>query len=64
MIWTLGGIARELGVGGHRIRYAERTGKLPPPQRDWKGDRLYSEQDLERMRRIFEEMDQRKGVAR
>jgi DNA-binding transcriptional MerR regulator len=34
------------GLTAHTLRYYERAGLLPPPERGWNGHRRYSEQDL------------------
>jgi MerR family transcriptional regulator, heat shock protein HspR len=53
---TVAVVAREVGVSPTTLRNWERRG-LISPSRDWRGGRVYSEQDLERLRHLA-------GVAR
>ena len=45
--------ARELGCSEAFLREAEKKGKLPRAQRDLNGWRVYTEEDLERLREIL-----------
>lgn len=49
---TIGAIAREAGVGIDTIRYYERAGLLPAPQRRASGYRDYGADTVERLRFI------------
>lgn len=49
---TISQIASEVGVRTDTIRYYERVGLLPAPERSANGYRSYSESDLERLRFI------------
>lgn len=55
--WTIAGLAREGGVGVETIRFYQRRGLLPTPER-WsreglgKGIRRYDDDDLRRLRFI------------
>lgn len=47
---TIGRFARRAGLNPKTIRYYEEIGLLPPPQRNELGYRLYSDEDLPRLR--------------
>ncbi|HEX7326844.1 MAG TPA: heavy metal-responsive transcriptional regulator [Rhodanobacteraceae bacterium] len=47
---TIGAVARRTGVGIDTIRYYEREGLLPPPQRRVSGYRDYGADAVERLR--------------
>ncbi len=49
---TIGQVAERLGLNPRTIRYYERIGLLPEPQRTEAGYRLYEEDDEERLRFI------------
>jgi hypothetical protein len=49
---TMEQLAREIGVGYWRIRYAHRTGKLPEPKRV-AGARVYDAEQAQRVREHF-----------
>lgn len=49
---TIGKLAREAGVGIDTVRFYEREGLLPRPQRTASGYRLYAPADAERVRFI------------
>ncbi len=49
---TVGGIAREAGVGIDTVRYYERIGLMPPPSRSPSGYRQYRRADVERLKFI------------
>ena len=49
---TIGVLARESGVNLETIRFYERSGLLPEPQRSPSGYRHYQEQDVRRLRFI------------
>ncbi len=50
--FTVGKLAKEAGVNVETVRYYERTGVLPKPERKASGYRLYSEEDVKRIRFI------------
>ena len=49
---TIGEAAVELGVSANWLRFAERLGSIPVARRNAKGWRVYSGEDLERLRRL------------
>jgi DNA-binding transcriptional MerR regulator len=49
-IYTLGEVARHVGVHSHTIALAEKEGRLPAARRDELGHRIYDDRDLERLR--------------
>ena len=49
---TIGALARDSGVNLETIRFYERSGLLPEPQRSPSGYRHYQEQDVRRLRFI------------
>lgn len=49
---TISRLARDAGVGIDTVRYYERNGLLPEPQRRASGYRIYREEDLKRLRFI------------
>lgn len=49
---TIGGLAERLGINPRTIRYYERIGLLPEPQRTGAGYRLYGTEDEHRLRFI------------
>ena len=48
----VGEVARAAGVGVESLRYYERRGLLPPPDRTLGGQRVYTETDVTRLRVI------------
>lgn len=48
----IGDISRELGINPQTLYFYERIGLIPAPQRTEAGYRLFSQQDLERLRFI------------
>lgn len=58
---TIGGLAKRLDVNPRTIRYYERVGVLPEPERSHRGYRLYSEKDEARIR--FIKSAQRVGLT-
>ena len=46
-------VARELACSERFLREAEKRGKLPKARRDLNGWRVYTEDDLERLREIL-----------
>lgn len=52
MALTISKLAAEVGVSTDTIRYYERSGLLPPAQRDPNGYRLYEAQEADRLRFI------------
>lgn len=58
--WTIGQLAGRLGLNPRTIRYYERIGLLPEPERTHAGYRLYTSADEERLR--FIKSAQRMGL--
>jgi DNA-binding transcriptional MerR regulator len=52
MYWSIGEVADELGVKASLLRYWEREFGTLRPKRTNKGDRLYTKDDIEQLRRI------------
>ncbi len=52
MVATISQVASEVGVRPDTIRYYERVGLLPSPDRSPNGYRAYGEEDVERLRFI------------
>ena len=52
MSMTIGDLATETGVKPRTIRFYEKKGLLPPPQRSESGYRLYAEEDIKRLHLI------------
>jgi DNA-binding transcriptional MerR regulator len=50
--WTIGKAARQAGVGIDTVRFYERSGLLPAARRTAGGYRLYSRDDVDRLRFI------------
>jgi DNA-binding transcriptional MerR regulator len=48
----IGEAAEELNVTTHWLRLGEATGSLPPARRSVGGHRLYTKQDVERLRSL------------
>jgi DNA-binding transcriptional MerR regulator len=58
---TIGQLARRLDLNPRTIRYYERVGVLPEPERTGSGYRLYTHEDEERLR--FVKSAQRVGLT-
>ncbi len=52
MYWPIGEVAQELGVNTSLLRYWEKEFGTLRPKRTNKGDRLYTKDDIEQLRRI------------
>ncbi len=52
MMMTIGDLATETGVKPRTIRFYEKKGLLPRPQRSESGYRLYAEEDIKRLHLI------------
>ncbi len=52
MYWSIGEVADELGVNTSLLRYWEKEFGTLRPKRTNKGDRLYTKDDVEQLRRI------------
>jgi hypothetical protein len=50
-------------ISYHRIVAALRTGKLAPPRKDSSGDYVWSDADVERLKKVLAETSQRTGKA-
>jgi DNA-binding transcriptional MerR regulator len=46
-------VAKETGLTKRTIRYYEQIGLIEPPERSEKGIRLYTEQDIERLKKVI-----------
>lgn len=51
---TITQVAEKLGVATKTIMRWERSGKVGPSKRDWRGWRIYDESDVERLRAFYE----------
>lgn len=47
--WTIGGLAKQTGVNLETVRYYERVGLMPRPDRTARGYRSYSRDDVRRL---------------
>jgi len=54
MTMTIGQLAKQTGASPETIRYYERSGYLPPPQRRSSGYRIYEPDSINRIRFIKE----------
>jgi DNA-binding transcriptional MerR regulator len=52
LYWSIGEVADELGVNTSLIRYWEKEFNTIKPKRTGKGDRSYTQKDIEQLRRI------------
>lgn len=52
MNWSIGQVARRTGLSADTLRYYEKIGLLPQPDRTSGGRRIYRERDLARLRFI------------
>lgn len=59
--FTIGALARAAGVNVETIRFYQRRGLMPEPERPWGGIRRYARQDADRLR--FIKSAQRLGFA-
>jgi DNA-binding transcriptional MerR regulator len=50
--WTIGEVAEQLGVNTSVLRYWEKEFGMLRPKRTGKGDRLYTKEDIAKVRRI------------
>lgn len=53
-VWTIGAVARDTGLSPHTIRVWQRRYGFPKPDRKPSGHRLYTDSDVQRLRRIVE----------
>ena len=60
---TLRDVAGILGVRPHRVVYAITSGRVPEPLRI-SGRRMFAKEDVENLRRHFEDERQRRGKGR
>lgn len=51
MFKTIGQVAEEIGRSTSWLRQAEKKGILPKPKRDYNNWRLYSEEDIEEIKK-------------
>ncbi|MFN8351995.1 MAG: MerR family transcriptional regulator [Flavobacteriales bacterium] len=52
MFWTIGEVAEDLGVNTSVLRYWEKEFGMLRPKRTGKGDRLYTKEDIAKVREI------------
>ncbi|MBL7962992.1 MAG: MerR family transcriptional regulator [Flavobacteriales bacterium] len=52
LYWTIGEVAAELGVNTSVLRYWEKEFGSLRPRRGGRGDRLYTREDIDRVKRI------------
>jgi DNA-binding transcriptional MerR regulator len=52
-------VARELGCSERFLREADKKGKLPKARRDLNGWRVYTEEDLQRLRKLLVPSDEK-----
>ncbi|MBP9078992.1 MAG: MerR family transcriptional regulator [Flavobacteriales bacterium] len=52
LYWTIGEVADDLGVNASLLRYWEKEFGTLRPKRTNRGDRLYTRNDIEQLRRI------------
>lgn len=52
MFWTIGEVAEDLGVNTSVLRYWEKEFGVLRPKRTGKGDRLYTKEDIGKVREI------------
>jgi DNA-binding transcriptional MerR regulator len=52
MFWTIGEVAEELGVNTSVLRYWEKEFGMLRPKRTGKGDRLYTKDDIAKVKQI------------
>lgn len=52
-VFTVSETARELGRSERWLREAEAKGKIPKARRDLNGWRVYTEEDVERLRQLL-----------
>ena len=52
LYWSIGEVADELGVNTSLIRYWEKEFNTIKPKRTGKGDRSYTQKDIDQLRRI------------
>lgn len=52
-IFTAGEVAKQLGIPYYTLDYLERVGKIPAARRTGTNQRIYSKDDVERIRRIL-----------
>jgi DNA-binding transcriptional MerR regulator len=52
LFWSIGEVAEELGVNTSLIRYWEKEFGTIKPKRTGRGDRLYTNKDIDLLRRI------------
>lgn len=49
MTWRIGKVEQMTGLSADTLRYYERIGLLPPPQRSSGGSRIYRDHDVQRL---------------
>lgn len=53
---TITDIAKKVGVTPKTIMRWEKSGKIKKPKRDWKGWRIYLEDDLARIQQVIDSL--------
>ena len=53
---TIGQLAREVGMSRWRLAYLIERGELPPPSAEVPGRRLFSPEDVEKIKQALEAM--------
>lgn len=51
---TITEVAEKIGVTSKTLARWEKTGKIKPPKRDWRGWRVYSRDDLDSIKKFHE----------
>lgn len=59
---TITDIAKKIGVTPKTLVRWEKAGKIRKPKRDWKGWRIYLEEDLVRIQRVVDSLYDPDGV--
>jgi len=58
---TIGQVAREVGMSRWRLAYLIERGELPPPSAEVPGRRLFSPEDVEKIKHALEAMEEGTG---
>ncbi len=59
---TITDIAKKIGVTPKTLVRWEKAGKIKKPKRDWKGWRIYLEEDLAHIQRFVDSLYDAEGV--
>ena len=52
--FTITEVAEKLGVSSKTLARWEKVGKIPKPKRDWRGWRVYNEEDVDQIKEFHE----------